>query len=72
MELRKLEATVFGKSCNIEVMDFTPADGTEWKRIFDLWRGLKMGMRDYKSREPNFLGSFFEVTFIYLYAKYVL
>ncbi len=54
MELRRLEATVFGEDCTIEVMDFTKADGVEWKRVFDLWRGLKMGMRDYKSRESAF------------------
>lgn len=63
MELRKLDAIVFGENCSIEVMDFTTTDGVEWKRVFDLWRGLKMGMRDYKSREPNFPEGLSEVAF---------
>jgi hypothetical protein len=63
MKLRRLDATIFSENCSIEVMDFTTTDGAEWKRVFDLWKGLKMGMRDYKSREPNFPEGLSEVAF---------
>jgi len=54
MELRKIKTKVFGENCTLEIMDFKKVDGKVWKKNFDLWRGLKMGMRDYKAREPNF------------------
>lgn len=63
MELRKTKAVVFTESCTLEIMDFKKSDGKKWKQIFDLWRGLKMGMRDYKSREPNFPEGLSEVAF---------
>jgi hypothetical protein len=63
MELRKIKAIVFDENCTLEVMDFKKSDGKKWKEIFDLWRGLKMGMRDYKSREPNFPEGLSEVAF---------
>jgi len=55
MKTRKIKTKVFGEVCTLEIMDFIKADGKKWKSTFDLWRGLKMGMRDYKSREPNLL-----------------
>ena len=63
MDIRKIKTKVFGEECSLEIMDFTKADGKKWKDIFDLWRGLKMGMRDYKSREPNFPEGLSEVAF---------
>ena len=63
MKIRKLKSTIFSKDCTLEVMDFTKSDGKKWKEIFDLWRGLKMGMREYKSREPNFPEGLSEVAF---------
>jgi hypothetical protein len=63
METRKIKTVVFGESCTLEVMDFKKTDGKKWKEIFDLWRGLKMGMREYKSREPNFPEGLSEVAF---------
>ena len=63
MEIRKIKTIVFGEECTLEVMDFNRPDGKKWKEIFDLWRGLKMGMRDYKSREPNFPEGLSEVAF---------
>ena len=63
MELRKIKTKVFGENCMLEIMDFKKSDGKKWKEIFDLWRGLKMGMRDYKSREPNFPEGLSEVAF---------
>ena len=63
MNTRKIKTKVFGEKCSLEIMDFTKADGKKWKSTFDLWRGLKMGMRDYKSREPNFPEGLSEVAF---------
>ncbi len=63
MNIRKIQTKVFGEECSLEIMDFTKSDGEKWKSIFDLWRGLKMGMRDYKSREPNFPEGLSEVAF---------
>lgn len=44
---------IFGKECSAELMDFNKSDGKKWKELFDLWKGLKLGMREYRSREPN-------------------
>ena len=63
MNIRKIKTKVFGEQCSLDVMDFTKADGKKWKSTFDLWRGLKMGMRDYRSREPNFPEGLSEVAF---------
>lgn len=63
MTIRKIKTEVFGEKCSLEIMDFKKSDGKKWKYTFDLWRGLKMGMRDYKSREPNFPEGLSEVAF---------
>lgn len=55
MNIRKIKTIVFEEECSLEIMDFNIADGKKRKGVFDLWKGLKSGMRDYKSREPNFL-----------------
>ncbi|MBU2545287.1 hypothetical protein KKC65_02445 [Patescibacteria group bacterium] len=54
METKKYKIKVYGEECLVELMDFNKNDGKNWKRLFDIWKKLKMGMRDYKSREPNF------------------
>jgi hypothetical protein len=63
MELRKLKTKVFGEDAVFDVMDFVKNDGKQWKELFDLWKGLKLGLRDYKSREPNFPEGLSEVAF---------
>ncbi|MFA5946370.1 MAG: Bsp6I family type II restriction endonuclease [Patescibacteria group bacterium] len=63
MKIRKIDTTVFGEKCSLEVMDFSKADGIQWKKIFDLWKNLKIAMREYKSREPNFPEGLSEVAF---------
>ena len=63
MKIRITPAIVFKENCTLELMDFTKSDGTKWKEIFDLWKGLKLGMREYKSREPNFPEGLSEVAF---------
>lgn len=63
MNISKIKTTVFSEQCVLEIMDFTKSDGAHWKKVFDLWRGLKIGLRDYKSREPNFPEGLSEVAF---------
>ena len=63
MKVQKHKAKVFGKDCIIELMSFAKADGRKWKRLFDIWKKLKLGMRDYRSREPNFPEGLSEVAF---------
>ena len=63
MNIHKIKTKVFEEDCTLEIMDFTKADGKVWKSIFDVWRKLKMSMRDYKSREPNFPEGLSEVAF---------
>jgi len=54
---------VFGQECRIELMHFDKNDGREWKKIFDVWKELKLGLRRYKSREPNMPEGLSEVAF---------
>lgn len=63
MKIKKYKAVVFGQDCIMELMDFNKNDGKKWKRLFDMWKKLKFGMRDYKSREPNFPEGLSEVAF---------
>lgn len=63
MNTKRILTTVFSEKCQLEIMDFTKSDGIMWKKIFDLWRGLKMGLREYKSREPNFPEGLSEIAF---------
>lgn len=49
-----IKARIFNQDCTLEIMEFSKADGKIWKLLFDKWRELKMGMREYKAREPNF------------------
>lgn len=44
-------------------MDFDKDDGLKWKKLFELWKLLKMGIRDYKAREPNIPEGLSEVAF---------
>lgn len=63
MKIKKLKMKVFGEDCVLELMDFNKSDGKKWKKLFDLWKKLKLGLRDYKSREPNFPEGLSEVAF---------
>lgn len=63
MKLIKHKTKVFGNDCCLELMDFNKSDGKKWKKLFDMWKILKFGMRDYKSREPNFPEGLSEVAF---------
>lgn len=63
MQIIRQEAIVFENNCAMELMSFDNADSVVWKKLFDQWKGLKMGMRNYKTREPNFPEGLSEVAF---------
>ena len=63
MEIKQHVTEVFGTECKLELMHFNRGDGAEWKRIFDLWKKLKLDLRGYKSREPNMPEGLSEVAF---------
>ena len=63
MKIIKIKTIIFSKKCLVELMKFTKRDGKKWKKIFDQWKGLKFGLREYKSREPNFPEGLSEVAF---------
>lgn len=63
MTVKTYKTTVFGSECELELMDFDKKDGKKWKTLFDMWKKLKLGMRDYHSREPNLPEGLSEVAF---------
>lgn len=63
MKIIEHKVLVFGQECKLELMHFDKKDGQEWKRIFDTWKELKLGLRHYKSREPNMPEGLSEVAF---------
>lgn len=63
MQLQKIKTKVFDEECTLELMEFKKADGKKWKEIFDLWKSLKLALREYKAREPNLPEGLSEVAF---------
>jgi hypothetical protein len=63
MEIKEYNIKVFGKECVAQLMDFNKQDRKKWKKLFDTWKKLKLGLRNYKSREPNFPEGLSEVAF---------
>lgn len=63
MNTRIIRTRVFDEDCALEVMDFEKADGKKWKELFDIWLNLKLGLREYSSREPNLPEGLSEVAF---------
>lgn len=63
MKTISISATVYSENCTLELMTFDDADRKAWKALFDSWRDLKLGMRAYKSREPNFPEGLSEVAY---------
>ena len=63
MEIEEHKIKVFGKQCITELMSFDKQDKKKWKKLFNTWKSLKLGLREYKSREPNFPEGLSEVAF---------
>lgn len=63
MQTVLISATVFGQNGKLEVMTFDENDRKRWKVLFDSWKQLKIGMRQYEAREPNFPEGLSEVAY---------
>ena len=63
MKIEKHKTKVFGEECHVELMHFNQKDKKEWKKLFDSWKKLKFGLREYEAREPNFPEGLSEVAF---------
>lgn len=63
MQIKEHKTKIFGKECVVELMHFNKKDAKGWKKLFDSWKKLKMGLRKYESREPNFPEGLSEVAF---------
>lgn len=63
MKTVQIDTTVFGENCKLELMTFDEIDRKNWKTLFNSWKSLKLGMREYKSREPNFPEGLSEVAY---------
>ena len=46
MKIIEHKTKVFGQECKIDLMHFDKSDGKEWKKIFDVWKELKLGLPD--------------------------
>jgi len=62
--------TVLGKETKLSLMSFEDSDRMRWKELFDMWKGFKIGMREYKAREPNFPEGLSEVAFCLFSGSY--
>lgn len=63
MKISDYVVKVFGENCILQLASFDDEDKKEWKKLFDSWKSLKYGLRNYKSREPNFPEGLSEVAF---------
>jgi hypothetical protein len=63
MEIKDYKQKVFNKYCILRLASFSNQDRKKWKTLFNSWKKLKFGMRDFKSREPNFPEGLSEVAF---------
>ena len=63
MDLIVADVKIKMDSCRMEYLTFDTADRHQWKVVFDSWKELKLAMRDYKAREPNFPEGLSEVAF---------
>jgi hypothetical protein len=53
MRLVTREIDLYGTICSADLMEFDKSDTEEWLKLWDSWKTLKMGLRAYKTREPN-------------------
>lgn len=63
MRIHRRKAKVFGEERVLELMSFSNNDRKKWMHLFNTWKRLKLGLRSYKSREPNFPEGLSEVAF---------
>ena len=73
--MRKIEQKInlYGKICKAEMMEFGEEDKEQWKKLWNTWMDLKLGLRSYEVREPNLSEGLSEIAFcIYTGSKRLL
>lgn len=63
MDIVTKDFVIEADAYTITFLRFEETDGREWKKVFDHWRTLKMALREYGAREPNFPEGLSEVAF---------
>ena len=63
MKIIQHKQKILGHYCSMNLMQFDKKDAKKWKVIFDLWKKLKLSLKDYKCREPNLPEGLSEVAF---------
>ncbi len=57
------ELIVYSEHSTVTYIKFDSTDRKIWKETFDHWKNLKLAMREYNAREPNFPEGLSEVAF---------
>jgi hypothetical protein len=47
------DINLYGKNCNATLLEFDQSDKIEWKKLWDSWNNLRVGLKKYDSRGPN-------------------
>jgi len=63
MKIIQHKQKIWGHECSMNLMQFDKSDARKWKEIFDMWKKLKLSLKDYKCREPNLPEGLSEVAF---------
>jgi len=63
MDIKKYKAIVFKQMCEVELMHFDKADSARLKKLFEAWRNLTIGMKEFRSRGVNIPEGLSEVAF---------
>lgn len=63
MDLVVADIKIKTDTCRMEYLTFDQTDRKQWKVVFDSWKELKLAMRAYQAREPNFPEGLSEVAF---------
>ena len=63
MDLLVADIKIKADTCRMEYLTFDQTDIKQWKVVFDSWKELKLAMRAYQAREPNFPEGLSEVAF---------
>ena len=53
MKLITENINLYGTRCQAELMKFDKDDSKQWIKLWNSWKNLKLGLREYKTREPN-------------------
>ena len=63
MKVQEHKVKIFGGKCTAELMHFTKSDAKKLKKLFEAWKKLTSGLKDFKSRGVNMPEGISEVAF---------